>query len=61
MAARVHKSLWLAEIFNDLLLQYYMEDGIENCYEWSLQAANQVLFLFGPIENPRWPPAGDII
>jgi hypothetical protein len=26
-----------------------------------LQAANQVLLLFGPIENPRWPPAGDII
>jgi hypothetical protein len=25
------------------------------------QAANQVLLLFGPIENPRWPPAGDII
>jgi hypothetical protein len=24
-----------------------------------LQAANQVLLLFGPIENPRWPPAGD--
>jgi hypothetical protein len=23
-----------------------------------LQAANQVLLLFGPIENPRWPPAG---
>jgi hypothetical protein len=21
----------------------------------------QVLLLFGPIENPRWPPAGDII
>ena len=60
MAARGHKILWLAEIFNDLL-RYYMEDGIENCHEWSLQAANQVLFLFGPIENPRWPPAGDII
>jgi hypothetical protein len=43
MAARGHKSLWLAEIFNDLLLRYYMEDGIENCHEWSLQAANQVL------------------
>jgi hypothetical protein len=30
-----------------------MEDGIENCHEWSLQVANQVLFmlLFGPIEN----------
>jgi hypothetical protein len=28
-----------------------MEDGIENCHEWSLQAANQVLLLFGPIEN----------
>jgi hypothetical protein len=27
----------------------------------SLQAANQVLLLFGPIENPRWPPAVDII
>jgi hypothetical protein len=27
----------------------------------SLQAANQELLLFGPIENPRWPPAGDII
>jgi hypothetical protein len=26
-----------------------------------LQAANQVLLLFGLIENPRWPPAGDII
>jgi hypothetical protein len=38
-----------------------MEDGIENCHERSLQAANQVLLLFGPIENPRWPPAGDII
>jgi uncharacterized membrane protein len=25
------------------------------------QAANQVLLLFGPIENPRWLPAGDII
>ena len=61
MAARGHKSLWLAEIFNDLLLRYYMEDGIENCHEWSLQAANQVLLLFGPIENPRRPPAGDII
>jgi hypothetical protein len=59
MAARGHKSLGLAEIFNDLW--YYMEDGIENCHEWSLQAANQVLLLFGPIENPRWPPAGDII
>jgi hypothetical protein len=23
-----------------------------------LQAANQVLVLFGLIENPRWPPAG---
>jgi hypothetical protein len=33
-----------------------MEDGIENCHEWSLQTANQVLLLFGPIENPRWPP-----
>ena len=32
-----------------------MEDGIENCYERLLQAANQVLLLFGPIENPRWP------
>jgi hypothetical protein len=31
------------------------------CHEWSLQAANQVLLLFGPIENPRWPPVGDII
>jgi hypothetical protein len=61
MAARGHKSLWLAEIFNDLLLRYYMEDGIENCHEWSLQAANQVLLLFGLIENPRWLPAGDII
>jgi hypothetical protein len=61
MAARGHKSLWLTEIFNDLLLRYYMEDGIENCHEWSLQAANQVLLLFGPIENLRWPPAGDII
>ena len=61
MAARGHKSLWLAEIFNDLLLRYYMEDGIENCHEGSLQAANQVLLIFGPIENPRWPPAGDII
>jgi hypothetical protein len=30
------------------------------CHEWSLQAANQVLLLFGPIENPRWPPVGDI-
>jgi hypothetical protein len=30
-----------------------MEDGIENCHERSLQAANQVLLLFGPIENPR--------
>jgi hypothetical protein len=30
MAARGHKSLGLAEIFNDLLLRYYMEDGIEN-------------------------------
>jgi hypothetical protein len=38
-----------------------MEDGIENCYERLLQAANQVLLLFGPIENPRWLPAGDII
>jgi hypothetical protein len=35
-----------------------MEDGIENCHERSLQTANQVLLLFGPIENPRWPPAG---
>jgi hypothetical protein len=50
----------LAEIFNDLLLKYYMKDGIENCHERSLQAANQVLLLFGPIENPRWLPAGDI-
>jgi hypothetical protein len=25
------------------------------------QAANQVLLFFGPIENPRWPPTGDII
>jgi hypothetical protein len=33
MAARGHKSLRLAEIFNDLLLQYYMEAGIENCHE----------------------------
>jgi hypothetical protein len=32
MAARGHKSLGLAEIFNDLW--YYMEDGIENCHEW---------------------------
>ena len=47
--------------FKDLLLRYYMEDGIENCQEWSLQAVNQVLLLFGTIENPRWPPAGDII
>jgi hypothetical protein len=64
MAARGHKSLWLAEMFYDLLLRYYMEpleDGIENFHEWSLQAANQVLLLFGPIENPRWPKAGDII
>jgi hypothetical protein len=61
MAARGHTSLWLAEIFNDLLLRYYMEDGIENCHEWSLQAANQVLLLIGPMENPRWPPTGDII
>jgi hypothetical protein len=38
-----------------------MEDGIENCHERSLQAANQVLLHFEPIENPRWPPAGDII
>jgi hypothetical protein len=38
-----------------------MEDGIENGHERSLQAVNQVLLLFGPIENPRWPPAGDII
>jgi hypothetical protein len=38
-----------------------MEDGIENCHESSLQAAKQVLLLFGPIENPRWPPSGDII
>jgi hypothetical protein len=45
----------------DLLLRYYMEDGIENCHESSLQAANQVLLFFGPIENPRWPPTGDII
>jgi len=30
-----------------------MEDGIENCHEGSLQAANQVLLLFGQIENPR--------
>jgi hypothetical protein len=22
------------------------------------QAANQVLLLFGLIENPRWPPGG---
>jgi hypothetical protein len=28
MAARGHKSLWLAEIFNDLLLRYYMEDTL---------------------------------
>jgi hypothetical protein len=34
-----------------------MEDGIENCHERSLQAAN-VLLLFGPIENPRWLPVG---
>jgi hypothetical protein len=61
MAARGNKSLWLAEIVYDLLLQYYMEDGIENCPEWSLEAANQMLLLFGPIENPRWLPAGDII
>jgi hypothetical protein len=33
MAARGHKSLWLAEIFNDLLLRYYMEDGIDNFHE----------------------------
>jgi hypothetical protein len=26
-----------------------------------LQTANQVLLIFGPIENPRWPPAGDIV
>jgi hypothetical protein len=38
-----------------------MEDGIENCLERSLQAANQVLLLFRPIENPRWPPTGDIM
>jgi hypothetical protein len=49
---------WL--ISKDLLLRYYMEDGIENCHERSLQAANQVLLLFGLIENPRWPPARDI-
>jgi hypothetical protein len=60
MAARGHNSLWLAEISKDLLLRYYMEDGIENCHERSLQAANQVLLLFGLIENPRWPPARDI-
>jgi hypothetical protein len=60
MAARGHESLRLAEIFNDLL-RYYMEDGIENCNERSFQAANQVCLLVGPIENPRWPPAGDII
>jgi hypothetical protein len=58
MAARGHKILWLAEICYDLL-RYYMEDGIENCQEWSLQSANQVLLLFGPIENPRWPPVRD--
>jgi hypothetical protein len=45
MAARGRISLRLAEIFNDLLLRYYMEDGIENCHDWSLQAANQVLLL----------------
>jgi hypothetical protein len=39
--------------------RYYQEDGIENCHELSLQAANQVLLLFGLIENPRWPPAGE--
>jgi hypothetical protein len=38
-----------------------MEDGIENYHERLLQTANQVLFLFGQIENPRWPPVGDII
>jgi hypothetical protein len=35
MAARGHKNLWLADIFNDLPLRYYIEDGIENCHEWS--------------------------
>ena len=58
MAARGHKSLWLAEIFNDLLLRYYMEDGIENCHEWLLQSANQgpyqVLLLFVPTVRSRW-------
>jgi hypothetical protein len=58
MAARGHTSLWLAEICYDLL-RYYMEDGIENCHEWSLQSVNQVLLLFGPIESPRWPPVRD--
>ena len=60
MAARCHNSLWLAEIskifFSDttwkMELKIVMNDQ---------QAANQVLLLFGPIENPRWPPAGDII
>jgi hypothetical protein len=56
MAARGHKSLWSSEIFNDVLIQYYMEDGIENCHEWSLQAANQVLLLESTIskENPEY-------
>ena len=58
MAARGHKSLWLAEIFNDLLLRYYMEDGIDNFHEWSLQAANQVLLLFGPIEKSKMATSG---
>ena len=30
-----------------------MEDEIENCHERSLQAANQVLLLFGPIEKSK--------
>jgi hypothetical protein len=29
----IDQNLVRTEIFNDLLLRYYMEDGIENCHE----------------------------
>jgi hypothetical protein len=48
--------------FSDSLEEdWNVYERTENCHEWSLQAANQVLLLFGPIEIPRWPPAGDMI
>jgi hypothetical protein len=33
----------------------------DTTWRMELQTANQVLLIFGPIENPRWPPAGDIV